>query len=95
VDNSEVRTAASQFPITTALEFPEWTVQRSLGMTFGVVVRSMGAAKGLTVRRHGESDAPQPGWAPTDEVFKDPGTDRTMRVRVDRSGERHYVPEAR
>jgi hypothetical protein len=48
----------------------------------------------LFVRRHGESDAPQPGWTPTDEVFKDPGTDRTMRVWVDRAGERHYVPDA-
>jgi len=37
-----------QFPITTALEFPEWTVERSLGMVFGLVVRSMGAAKGFT-----------------------------------------------
>jgi len=46
------------------------------------------------VRRHGESGAPQPGWTPTDEVFKDPGTDRTMRVWVDRLGERHYVPDA-
>jgi hypothetical protein len=45
------------------------------------------------VRRHGESDAPSPGWVPTDEVFKDPGTDRVMRVWVDRSGERHYVPD--
>jgi uncharacterized protein YbjQ (UPF0145 family) len=37
-----------QFPITTALEFPEWRVERSLGMVFGVVVRSMGMAKGIT-----------------------------------------------
>jgi len=48
VDTSGGETAASQFPITTALEFPEWPVQRSLGMVFGVVVRSMGAAKGIT-----------------------------------------------
>src|SRR5665213_3658855 len=45
------------------------------------------------VRRHGESDRPRAGWAPTDERFKDPGTNRTMRVWVDGSGERHYVPE--
>ena len=44
------------------------------------------------VRRHGESDAPLAGWTSTDERFKDPGT-RTMRVWVDRVGERHYVPE--
>lgn len=46
------------------------------------------------VRRHGESDSPRPGWTPTDEVFKDPGTERLMRVWVDGSGERHYVPDA-
>ncbi|MBV8462582.1 MAG: heavy metal-binding domain-containing protein [Acidimicrobiales bacterium] len=39
---------APQFPITTALEFPEWAVQRHLGMVYGVIVRSMGAAKGIT-----------------------------------------------
>ena len=49
----------------------------------------------LFVRRHGESDGPEPGWTPTGEVFKDPGTDRTMRVWVDVAGERHYVPEVR
>ncbi len=38
----------TQFPITTALEFPEWSVERSVGMVFGLVVRSMGAAKGFT-----------------------------------------------
>lgn len=37
-----------QFPISTALEFPEWSIERSLGMVFGVVVRSMGMAKGIT-----------------------------------------------
>ena len=45
------------------------------------------------VRRHGESDAPQTGWTPTDERFNDPGTNRTMRVWVDQAGQRHYVPE--
>lgn len=39
--------AAPQFPITTTLEFPEWRIERSLGMVFGVVVRSMGVAKGF------------------------------------------------
>ncbi|HUA94414.1 MAG TPA: heavy metal-binding domain-containing protein [Acidimicrobiales bacterium] len=37
----------ARFPITTALEFPEWTVERSLGMVFGLVVRSMGAVRGI------------------------------------------------
>lgn len=48
VEASGAGAAASQFPITTALEFPEWSIDRSLGMVFGVVVRSMGAAKGIT-----------------------------------------------
>jgi preprotein translocase subunit SecG len=47
----------------------------------------------LFVRRHGEADVPQAGWTPTNEVFKDPGTNRTMRVWVDMTGERHYVAE--
>ena len=47
-DTRSAQPAASQFPITTALEFPEWPIDRSLGMVFGVVVRSMGAAKGIT-----------------------------------------------
>jgi len=52
------------------------------------------AAMSLFVRRHGESDGPEPGWVPTDEVFKDPITDRTMRVWADTGGGRHYLPEA-
>lgn len=34
-------------PITTALEFPGWQIEQNLGITFGVVVRSMGAVKGI------------------------------------------------
>lgn len=37
-----------QFPVTTALAFPGWRIERSLGMVFGVVVRSMGVAKGIS-----------------------------------------------
>ena len=45
-------------------------------------------------RRHGESDAAQPGWLPTKERFMDPTTRRVMRVWIDPArGERHYVPE--
>jgi Domain of unknown function (DUF1707) len=45
-------------------------------------------------RRHGESDAAQPGWLPTTERFVDPTTSRVMRVWVDRAdGARHYVAE--
>jgi hypothetical protein len=47
----------------------------------------------LFVRRRGESNRPRPGWRQTDEIFKDPSTNRTMRVWVDDSGTRHYVPE--
>jgi uncharacterized protein YbjQ (UPF0145 family) len=38
----------SQFPITTALGFPGQEVDKSLGMVFGVVVRSMGLGKNIT-----------------------------------------------
>ncbi len=32
------------------------------------------------VRRHRETDRPQAGWRPTDEVFNDPSTNRVVRV---------------
>lgn len=48
----------------------------------------------LFVRRHGEADRVQPRWQRTDEVFRDPSTSRVMRVWLDESGERHYVPES-
>ena len=34
-------------PVTTAFDFPEWRVQRHVGSCYGLVVRSMGAIKGL------------------------------------------------
>ena len=34
-------------PVTTAFDFPGWEVQRTLGTCFGLIVRSMGIAKGL------------------------------------------------
>ena len=37
----------TQFRITTALEFPEWQIDKTLGVVFGVVVRSMGMARGI------------------------------------------------
>lgn len=37
----------TQFRITTALEFTEWKIDSSLGVVFGVVVRSMGMARGI------------------------------------------------
>jgi hypothetical protein len=57
-----------------------------------VIVVVCGVAS-LFVRRHGESDRPQSDWRSTDEVFKDPSTNRTMRVWLDTAGERHYVAE--
>ena len=47
-DASSTPAGSQQFPINTALEFPEWTIERNVGMVFGLVVRSMGAAKGFT-----------------------------------------------
>jgi uncharacterized protein YbjQ (UPF0145 family) len=37
-----------EIPITTGLELPGRTVRQNLGITFGLVVRSMGAAKNFT-----------------------------------------------
>ncbi len=47
----------------------------------------------IFVRRHGESGRPHADWRRTEEVFHDPSTNRVMRVWLDPSGERHYVPE--
>ena len=33
--------------MTTAFDFPGWEVQRTLGTCFGLIVRSMGIAKGI------------------------------------------------
>ncbi|MGA2970121.1 MAG: YbjQ family protein [Acidimicrobiales bacterium] len=38
---------APQFPITTALTFPDVELHSNLGIVFGVVVRSIGLAKGI------------------------------------------------
>jgi uncharacterized protein YbjQ (UPF0145 family) len=46
------------FPVTTGLGLPGMVIERDLGLTFGLVVRSMGLAKsfgaGLTAMRQGE-----------------------------------------
>jgi len=47
----------------------------------------------IFVRRHGEAPAPEPGWTPTGEVFRDPASERLMRVWTDPSGGRHYLPD--
>jgi hypothetical protein len=59
-----------------------------------IVVIAVLVAVSIGVRRHGESDDPQLGWTPTEEVFRDPSTDRVMRVWIDpKDGSRHHVPE--
>ncbi len=40
---------------------------------------------------HGEAEAPEPGWQPTPERFRDPRSGQIMRVWVDTEGARHYV----
>ncbi|HEX6933275.1 MAG TPA: YbjQ family protein [Streptosporangiaceae bacterium] len=51
-------TESSGFPVTTAFQLPGMTVERDLGVAFGLVVRSMGFAKSfgasLTALRQGE-----------------------------------------
>ncbi len=46
------------FSVTTALQLQDMTIERDLGLTFGLVVRSMGIARalgaGLTALRQGE-----------------------------------------
>jgi hypothetical protein len=41
-----------------------------------------------------ERESPDQVWQPTEEVFRDVSTNRTMRVWIDpRDGSRHNVPE--
>jgi DUF1707 SHOCT-like domain len=42
---------------------------------------------------HGDADRPAPDWQPTTERFRDPRSNRVMRVWVDTGGGRHYVPD--
>jgi uncharacterized protein YbjQ (UPF0145 family) len=50
--------SAASFPVTTALELQGMTVERDLGIAFGLVVRSMGFARavgaGFKALRQGE-----------------------------------------
>ena len=34
-------------PVTTTFDFPDWKVERYVGACFGLIVRSMGAIKGI------------------------------------------------
>jgi Domain of unknown function (DUF1707) len=42
-------------------------------------------------RGHGDAQAPGVDWLPTGERFRDPRTNRVMRVWEDAAGARHYV----
>jgi hypothetical protein len=44
-------------------------------------------------RGHGDADAPEHDWQPTNERFRDPRTNQVMRVWVDTAGGRHYVAD--
>jgi hypothetical protein len=63
------------------------------GLIIAVVLVVFAIISIFVVRRHGESDQANPDWRRTDEVFKDPGSNRVMRVWLDEKGNRHYVPE--
>lgn len=67
-----------------------------IGALIGVVVAGalvVAFVVSLRLRRHGEVDVVGRDWTATSEVFKDPTTDRIMRVWLDTAGERHYVAE--
>lgn len=42
---------------------------------------------------HGEAQRAAPDWRPTAERFRDPRTQRVMRVWEDAAGTRHYLPD--
>ena len=44
-------------------------------------------------RGHADADAPRADWRPTNERFRDPRTNRVMRVWEDAAGARHYVAD--
>jgi hypothetical protein len=68
-----------------------------MGFVYGIVALVLIGllVASFFVRRHGETEKPRPGWRRTDEVFNDPSTKRVVRVWLDQSGERHYVPEVK
>jgi uncharacterized protein YbjQ (UPF0145 family) len=46
-DPTDEAAGLASFPMTTGFDFPEYQVQRTLGTCFGLVVRSMGAVRGI------------------------------------------------
>ena len=47
-DPSAATAGYAQFPVTTASAFPEWDIERSVGLVIGVVVYSLGSVAKLT-----------------------------------------------
>jgi uncharacterized protein YbjQ (UPF0145 family) len=47
VSDDQLQPWSSQIPITTALTFPDRQIAQNLGLVFGLIVRSMGMAKGI------------------------------------------------
>jgi uncharacterized protein YbjQ (UPF0145 family) len=47
-DGGAVRASTpTALPVTTAFDFPDWRIERYVGACFGLIVRSMGAIKGI------------------------------------------------
>jgi uncharacterized protein YbjQ (UPF0145 family) len=46
-DGPATRQVPTTIPVTTGLEFPGWRVEKYVGPCFGLIVRSMGAIKGI------------------------------------------------
>ena len=44
-------------------------------------------------RGHGDAERPRADWRPTSERFRDPRSNKVMRVWEDAAGARHYVPD--
>jgi hypothetical protein len=59
-----------------------------------VVVIVVAVVGYFRVRRRDETAQADPSWQPTQEVFRDPKSNRLTRVWVDPAGGRHYVREA-
>jgi hypothetical protein len=54
-----------------------------------------GGTKKSKRSRHAQTAAPEPGWLPTSERFRDPASGQIMRVWIDPADHaRHYVPDS-
>lgn len=54
-----------------------------------------GSAKRVRGNRHAQATAPEAGWLPTSERFRDPATGQIMRVWIDPADQsRHYVADS-